>query len=345
MEVAAVERAPLEVAHYSGNTLERVTARLHGAERRFVLKRFSIERDWIMRLTHDQAVREVALFRHGVYARLPATCYVPIIAAARDGNAWASLMTDVSPGLAADEPLTLDDLRRYLAHLAALHARFLHDDALQDPALGLSSLRDFMLILAPTTVQTECAEGRGHPVLQAATRGWSICAEIAPAVMHLVEQLERDLHPLMALIERMPHTLLHGDFKAGNLGVWPPATAQPTDPNAAPRTIMLDWQDATYGAPLLDLGYFLAISASRLPVTKEAAIELYCEALAHCGYSYAQPTWERDRDVGLLAGGALRLLWQKALGTQTSDPILRQRQHEELRWWCDLTLRASRWLG
>ena len=72
MPVALVERAPLEATRYSGNTLERVTARLHGAERRFVLKRFSIERDWIMRLTHDQAVREVALFRHGVYARLPA---------------------------------------------------------------------------------------------------------------------------------------------------------------------------------------------------------------------------------------------------------------------------------
>jgi hypothetical protein len=343
--VAVVERRPLEAAHYSGNTLERITARLHGAERWFVLKRFSIERDWIMRLTHDRAVREVALFRHGVYARLPATCYVPIVAAARDGSTWASLMTDVSPGLApaGDEPLTLDELRRYLAHLAALHARFLDDDSLGDPALGLSSLRDFMLILAPTTVQTECAEGRSHPVLEAAARGWSRCAEIAPhGVMQIVQKLERDPGPLLALIERMPHTLLHGDFKAANLGAWPPPSL---DRCGTPRTIMLDWQDATFGAPLLDLGYFLAISALRLPVTKEAAIDLYREALVGCGYSYPQPTWERDRDLGLLAGGALRLLWQKALGTQASDPIFRQRQAEEARWWCDLTLRASRWLG
>jgi hypothetical protein len=348
MPITAVERVPLQVAHYSGNTLERVTAHVQATERQFVLKRFSIERDWIMRLTHDQAVREVALFRHGIYARLPEVCYVPIVAAARDDDSWASLMTDVSAGLAPadDGPLTLDELRRYLSHLAALHARFLGDDSLRDPALGLSSLRDFMLILAPTTVRAECVQGRGHAVLEAAARGWNVCAEIAPpAVMRIVEQLERDPQPLIALIEHMPQTLIHGDFKAANLGVWPPNTGRIDHLDGLTRTIMLDWQDAAYSAPLLDLGYFLAISAMRLPVTKDAAIELYHEALACCGYSYPQQTWERDRDLGLLAGGALRLLWQKALGTQAADPILRQRQHEEVRWWCDLTLRASRWLN
>src|ERR1044071_5309582 len=162
--VTSIERAPLDVAHFSGNTLERVVVRVAGAERRLVLKRFSIERDWIMRLPHDHAVREVALYRHGSYARLPNVCYVPIVAVAQDGESWASLMDDVTVGLpAADAPLKHNDLRRYLTHLAAVHARFMDDETLRDPALGLSSLRDFVQILAAPTVQTECAQGRANP--------------------------------------------------------------------------------------------------------------------------------------------------------------------------------------
>lgn len=345
--VMSIERAPLDVAHFSGNTLERVIVGRAEAERRLVLKRFSIERDWIMRLTHDHAVREVALYRYGVYARLPAVCYVPIVAVARDGAAWASLMDDVSAGLPADGPLKLDDLRRYLQDLAAVHARFMSDEALCDPALGLSSLRDFVQILALPTVQAECAQGRANPVLEAALRGWQIFAEVAPPeAVHIVEALAREPEPLLALLERVPHTLIHGDFKAANLGRWPPESAQQSDRSiGAARTIMLDWQDAARGPGLLDLGYFLGISGPRLPTTKAAAIDIYRAGLIDSGYNWPDHSWERDLDLGLLAGGALRLLWQKALGTQSTDAAIRAAQTEELRWWSEVVMSARRWLG
>lgn len=345
--VTSIKRAPLEVAHFSGNTLERVIVGVAGAERRLVLKRFAIERDWVMRLTHDHAVREVALYRHGVYARLPKTCYVPIVAVARDGASWASLMADVAAGLPADDWLRLDDLRRYLRALAAVHARFMDDESLHDPALGLSSLRDFVQILAAPTVQAECAEGRSHPVLEAARRGWQIFAEVAPPeAVQIVTELASAPEPLLALLDSMPHTLLHGDFKAPNLGVWPPEPRQQTADSAqAARTIILDWQDATRGPALLDLGYFLAISGPRLPVTKAEAIDIYRAALTAQGYSFSDQAWERALELGLLAGGALRLLWQKALGTQSPDPAIREVQAEELRWWCNVAIRARRWLS
>jgi hypothetical protein len=347
-DVTSIDRAPLEVTHFSGNTLERVVVRVAEAERRFVLKRFSIERDWIMRLTHDRIVREVALHRRGIYARLPKDCYVPIVAVARDGASWASLMADVSAGLPADNgPLKFDDLRRYLTHLAAVHARFMDDKVLHDSGLGLSSLRDFVQILAAPTVQTECSEGRANPVLEAAQHGWQVFAEVAPPeAVRIVEELAADPEPLLAVLEQMPHTLVHGDFKAANLGRWPPASSpQATDSIESVRTIMLDWQDATRGPALLDLGYFLAISGPRLPISKAAAIDIYREALADLIYAYSDQQWERDLELGLLAGGALRLLWQKALGTQSPNPALRSAQTEELRWWCDVTIRARRWLG
>ena len=94
--VEAVDRRPLDVEHFSGNTLEQVRAWHAGHVSHFVLKHFHPEDDWIMRLTHDHAVREVALFRSGIYARLPPQCYVPIIAVARNGRSWSSLMVDVA---------------------------------------------------------------------------------------------------------------------------------------------------------------------------------------------------------------------------------------------------------
>lgn len=433
--VERVERAPLDVEHYSGNSLERVSAISEGRETRFVLKHFSIESDWIMRHTHDSEVREVALFRGGVYQRVPDLCIIPIVAAAREGKSWASLMVDVSehmlPG--GHEPLSIADLRRILDHLAVVHARFMEDESLLNPALGLSSLRDFILILSKPVVSRELEQGRTHPVLEAAARGWDIFDEVGmPEAVRIIRKTQLDLRPLLRALARAPRTLVHGDYKIANLGKWspspattpasrtapagdsvaPPATTpasrtapagdSDTHPATAPtsrtapaggsdapatapasrtgaagngdapvtagapgdgvgtstmseplvvvkppepRTIIIDWQDATFGSPLLDIAYFLAINCSRLPVSKEEAIQMYRDSLASFGYSYQPAAWARDLEVGLLAGGGMRLVWQKALGTQSDDPVVRAREMEEVRWWCEQIIRGSRWLS
>ncbi len=339
--VEAVERRPLEVEHYSGNTLEQVCAVWNGQPVRFVLKRFSLERDWIMRLTHDTAVREVALYRGGVYQRLPEVCRVPVIAAARDGQSWASLMTDVSDWLAAPSraPLPASHLRRYLAHLAALHAHFMNDETLLDPALGLSSLEDFITILSPAVARREVAEGRSHPVLERAIKGWQIFEGLAsPEAVQVVKQAQANPRPLLNMLAHAPRTLVHGDYKFANLGSHAASSSEP-------RTLILDWQDAAFGPPLLDLGYFLAVNSVRFPISKEAAIQIYRDALAAQGFPYPLEGWERDLALGLLAGGALRLIWQKALGAESADPAARERERAELRWWSEQIIRADRWLG
>ncbi len=346
--VDAVERCPLEVDHLSGNTLEQLRAWRRGRESRFVLKHFHPEADWIMRLTHDWAVREVALFCSGIYDRLPPQCYVPMIAAAPNGNAWTSLMVDVSTTLErpSDTPIAVVNLHRYVRHLAAVHAAFLDDTALQDPALGLCRLHDFVEILAPATVQQELAYDRTHPVLEAANRGWGVFNEVAPrSAVELVTSLQQDVRPVVEVLARMPHTLLHGDYKPANLGTLATGRATDQEPGAvAARTVILDWQDATLGPPMLDLGYFVAITGPRLPVPKERVIALYGDAMVSYGYT-PPATWERDMTLGLLAGGALRLLWQKALGTQAADAGVCSKAREELDWWCKLVVRARRWLA
>jgi hypothetical protein len=360
--VEGIERTPLDVAHYSGNMLERVTCKSDGGVVRFVLKHFLIEEDWIMRVTHDSEVREVGLFRGGVYQRVPDLCIIPIVAAAREGKSWASLMVDVSeymlPG--GSVPLPETDLRRCLDHLAAIHARFMEDESLLHPTLGLSSLRDFILVLSRPVVDRELLQGQAHPVLQAALRGWDIFADVGiPEAVRIVKKTQQDLRPLLRALARAPRTLVHGDFKIDNLGVWtPPPRPAPADaagPAAAngaadprppePRTIIIDWQDATFGSPLLDIAYFLAINSSRLPVSKEDAIRMYRDSLASFGYVYQPHAWARDLEVGLLAGGGMRLAWQKALGTQSDDPVQRATETDEVRWWSEQIIRGSRWFS
>ncbi len=351
--VESVECAPLAAPHFSGNTLESVRAITPERTIRFVLKRFAFERDWIMRLTQDYEVREVALFRGNVYARVPDLAIVPVVAAARDGKSWASLMVDVSESLVPDgtEPVPAADVRRFLDHLAAIHARFMEDESLLKPSLGLSSLRDFIMILSPAYVRREIDAGRSHPVLEAAARGWEVFADVAkPEAARIIKRLQGDLRPLLRAIARAPRTLVHGDFKFSNLARWTPPSPPaeegvPPLPPSEPRTIVLDWQDATFGSPLLDLGYFLAINAPRLPFGPDEALQAYHESLASFAYPYQPAAWARDSEVGLLAGGAMRIIWKIALDTQSDDPAVRARATEQMAWWSDQIIRGGHWAG
>jgi hypothetical protein len=334
--VDSIERSPLKVEHYSGNTLEAVGAMRDGKPVRFVLKRFSYERDWVMRRTHDTRVRESALYREGVYARFPEQCRVPVIATARDGDSWATLMDEVGAWLAPLDaaPIPLADLEGYLRGLAAFHTRFLGDESLAGTPIGLSSLVDFISILSPEGARREIEAGGAGPVLERCVRGWEIFAESAPpAAVRIVSALHRDPAPLVEALRAAPSTLVHGDYKLANLG------------QHGGQTVILDWQDAAFGPPLLDLGYFLAIHAARLPVSKEETAERYRAGLGACGYRYPEHGWERDLALGLLAGGAMRLMWLKALGAASDDPAVRALDRAELGWWAAQIVRAARWVG
>jgi hypothetical protein len=287
-----------------------------------VLKRYWYERDWVMRLTHDDAVREVALYRHGVYGRLPDECMVPIIAAARDGRMWASLMRDVSDALAvaAEQIIAHDIARGWLVHLAKMHIRF--GDARPPAAAGLSSLTDFLSILSPGRVRAELEAGRRHPVLEQAERGWGLVSGMAGKdIVDFVSAVHADPGPLGRALDKMPQTLVHGDYKIGNLGA--------VNEHGRMRTVMLDWQDATWGPPWMDVGYFLFLNAHRLPFSREEALWIYGDELERGGVSAEG----EQIDLALVAGGPLRLLWLTAADLEASDAGVRARAEDNLEWW------------
>ena len=81
--VSRVRRAPLECNGKSGSQLLAVETN-DGQGPRFVLKRVSLERDWIMRLTDDRHCRSVALWQHGLLDRVRHRIEHAILACARD---------------------------------------------------------------------------------------------------------------------------------------------------------------------------------------------------------------------------------------------------------------------
>jgi hypothetical protein len=319
IRVSSVTTNLWEVQHLSGNELYEVWLQGVIGESRFILKKFYPERDWVMRLTHDSQTREVALFLHGIFDRIADDVSSPIIAVAENDGTWASLMYDVSLELLpSNQVLDADDARRLIENLARMHACFWDDATLENAALGLSSLQDFLTILSPARVRHELEAGHSHPILESASRGWQQFDEQAPAdVRRIIHSLQENNSALRDKLNQLPRTLVHGDYKLGNLGI---------DRAEQPLTIVLDWQDATRSAGVLDLGYFLALNTRWLPFSKEDAIQTYVESLAGQGCLVSQ----EDIEIGLVAGGALRLLW-----------LMVRNGQEDLIWWYDLIRRVS----
>jgi hypothetical protein len=318
----------------SGVPLFRVAATTASGLTCFVVKVASPEGDWIARATGDDGVRDAALFRAGLPAQLPSIIDWPVIDARRTaGDAWCLLMRDlaaepevrlVPPG---DDPVEAGEVEHYLTDLAALHQVFL-DRVGTFAGVRFCDVGPWMTLLGPATIERE--RGGTDPVTPHLAPGWSAFARLAPApIASDVVALLTEPAPLVDALKQGPATLLHGDFKFGNLGR-----------QVAPRraTIALDWSLAAWASPLLDLAYFLAVNSARLPFPKERAIGVYREEI---GELYGSD-WERALDLALLGGGVLRLGWAKALGAASDDPTIARRERAEIDWWLKA---AERGLG
>ncbi len=287
--------------------------------RSHVVKHLHVDDDWIARGYGDLRGRPVAVWRAGVLAALPPCLDSAVVGAVtglgRNGWGAAVLMRDVGDLLvpAGDDSISLEQHLRFLAHMAALHATFWgFEDA--DDLLGLTPFSHRWAIFGPYMLAAESERGRGPDpwVPAVAAEGWDRFATRAPAELRTaVEQLRRDLDPLTTALANTPCTLVHGDWKLGNLGSHPDG-----------RTILLDWQSPGRGPAASDLCWYLALNAARLPQTKEEAIGAYRAALEAEGIETGE-WWDRQLALCQL-GTVVQFGWEKALGGD-----------DELGWWCD----------
>ena len=290
------------------------------AGERHVLKHQNVADDWLMRATGDLGRRYVALWEYGILDRVPDVIDHATVGCAFDGRAGAVLLRDVSAGLlpAGDEQLTIGQHRRFLDHMALLHATFW---GWRDQ-IGLTPLANRYLAMTPAVAAAEAALGSTAQVPPLLSVGWSLLPAVAPALAAAVLPLLDEPSALLTALGQVPHTFVHGDWKAGNLGEHPDG-----------RTILIDWGEFPGEAsPLADLAWYLALNAARLPEPKDDTIVTYHTALERHGVSTAG--WWDDAVALELLATMVQFGWEKAL----SGP------GPELDWWESAALRGARCL-
>ena len=286
---------------------------------RYVLKYQDPRDDWLLRATGDPGVRYVRLWEYGLLKRLPDVVDPAVIAAAFDGIVGMILLRDVTDQLLTPgEPFSLEQHARFLANMAAMHAAFWgwHDD------VGLTPLDTRYRIFSPAVAEAEAVRGSSAIVPKVMADGWGRLPVVSPSLAELVMPLLGDPAPLIAALDEVPHTLVHGDWKAANIGSHPDG-----------RSVLLDFGEASGEAsPIADLSWYLALNSDLLPETKDEAISTYRAALEGLGIDTGG-WWDRAVALEML-GTMVQFGWEKALGGLGP----------ELTWWEAWAAFGATWL-
>jgi hypothetical protein len=300
----------------SGSMLERVV--IDGES--FVVKHLHVDDDWIQRVQGDLFTKPLQMWRSGLFDALPASFDHTTVDVAsglgRNGWGCALLMRDVTPTMlrVEDGVIPMDLHLRFIDHMAELHAHFWD---FRD-TYGLFPMGNRYFSLTPLMSQIEAERGGTDTVPKLVGEGWQRIADGSPKVARVLLPLLASPFPLVEAQGRVPQTLIHSDWKAGNLGAHDDG-----------RTVLLDWAFPGQAPGSLDIAWYVAVNCDLLPHSKEETIALYREALGRHGVKIGT-WWDEWLDLGLL-GLAVMMTWSK-----TGD---------ELAWWEDAALRAVRYLG
>ena len=318
--LAGVREEPMEHDGWSGAELTRLT-RSDGA--RFVLKRDSLARDWIGRVTGDVADLREALFVHAD-PRLPPPIRLPHLAAARDHDGVALLMPDLTGTLLTwQAPVTAATVDRVIEAMAVLHGAPWHDQLPADFPWTDVRRRESLL----TRRAAAKYEAEGNPVGERFRLGWdAFDRHASSAGRDLIVDLTADPEPLLAAMDRLPRAGLHGDLKLGNVGL------------AADGTVyLIDWQMTMVAPVAVELGWFLVANVAGIPLPPDEVLERYRLAAGLA----ADEAWAAQRDLAILVGLLLRG-WRKGLDAEGGLTLpTGATADEDLAWWATQATEAS----
>lgn len=317
--VTGVSAEPLvTTTGYSGSRHTRLHLRLaNGAARSLVLKRTQVAGDWLSARTDDRVGREGQLLGEPSLDDVWSAFACPYLAwAAADGEV-ALLMDDLSDFILPDvrEPIAVEHEAGMLAAVAAQHARYWESPALDLPWLTRPAQ---LLGLLNATELARMAPAFPHPVVERAHAGWQVAfARLPTRAAALLRQSPDDL---AARAAHLPRTLTHGDFKVANFALLPDG-----------RVAAFDWAVVGATPVATELGWHLAVNATRLPGTKEESIVRYMSALESAlGRALGERFWKDTVESAVLMGAAM-LLWSKAMALASGLP----RAEAEWDWWVE----------
>ena len=267
---------------------------------RLVLKQMSSASDWIMFASGDEQCRAVRLWQYGLLDQLRPHLEHKIVACSRDNTGWAILMHDLTGHVFTwDKPMGVKLVPACLDALARLHATFWNHPHLNDLHLGLCDTAKRLDITAPALAQKQDSQQRGA-LPDGIRGGWEMMGELLGSdvfaqMRNLIEKPSR----LFETLNRYPYTLVHGDYRAENLGCLKSGT-----------WIALDWQIATRSLMTIDLAWFTRGASVGRAMGQALAISYYRGRLeVYLNMRFDDTEWQAMIDLGFLVDA----LWATCL--------------------------------
>lgn len=317
-DVSGISTTLLSGIGYSGSTLERVDVEtLSGLKQSFILKRTNLDTDWISQRTNDTIGREAAILAESSLMKIWEHIHCPYLAFAIEEGQVAMLMNDLSPYLFPDvrEPIDVKTEATILNTLAALHAAFWESTELKE-INWLMNLDRYLEILSAGKHATDLFAPPPDQLLAGMTKGWALALDLLPEAIKFM--FLRPAEEILVQWKGLPSTLLHGDAKLSNMALMPGG-----------HLALFDWAMAGHGPCSLDLGWYIAVNATRLAGSKEEVMATYRTFLeSHLHHPIKERTWTAIVDLAIFAGAKM-LLWNKALGHHAGT----ERGKAEWDWW------------
>jgi len=302
-----LERAPLAGNEgKSGALLERVVL---ADGRRVIVKRFDPADDIVMRITGDTRGREVEMFQHGVFDRLPPSLGHAVLGGWFEDDHGVLVMRDLGDApLGWKDPVSPERCRLLLRGVVDLHRAFLGS-----PPDGLTRLQPIIGLFEPDRIRPYA----GNTLIDYALRGWEHWSTVVPGSLGAeILALAQDTSPLVDALSRLPATMVHGDLATVNCAF------------EGDRLTLIDWGLAAAAPGAIDIGRFWAGCAHVVQLTGDEFLAMYRD---EAGELYD----ERATRLGLLSG-LVWLGWNKALDiVEHPDPAVGRREKAALPWWLD----------
>lgn len=285
---------------------------------RLVAKRSTQGQDVFQRLLGHTESLELALWREGIFNRLPQGVSSPTIGGWVDGPDTWIVMHDLGGRIVGpDHPYDAAEIDRWLASLDALHRSKIRPNARTslDKVVGMFSSTRLDVVSAPVELRANV------------DRGWTLFRDFAgPALADQVIPLAIDPTPVVAALKSRPAAFCHGDVAGVNMA-W-------DDGGLA----LLDWGQAFVGPPVLDIARFLPSGLRASSLDNDDLLDAY-RARSGTEFDYV------GMELALLAA-FVWYGWQKAIdATETADPSLKEAEISSMEWWCDRLPGALRELG
>ena len=315
--VCSVERQPLKTSGFSGSAHEKIVLKFENEETiSLILKHIYPSQDMTIWRSGNIGNREVMLLDDKEMTGVWDIFQSPSIAYAIDDNDSALLMHDVSKNLFPDvrEPILPEQEDFILQKLAQMHAFYWEHNILSKTWLAKQNI--FFSFLGPLAPAEEKAAGRKHPLFDVVQNGWDLARQLLPADI-------RDFilnPPIEKMAEGLVQTLIHGDSKLANFALMPDK-----------KICAFDWTMTASASPAIEIGWYIALNASRLARSKEEVMNRYREFLqTELNFAIENTRWDQMVKVAVLTG-AETLLWNKALNLQKNIPGAK----EEWNWWAN----------